>query len=457
MTGAGASRSHQGHLQRRLGLLSAITITAGGVIGSGIFLKPLVIAHAVPDPLLQYVLWAGLGVVCLFGASAYGELGALFPEAGGQYSFLREAWGRFVAFLYGWCFFWVICTGTFAALALAFADNLLALLGRAPKDVVLLKVALAAGMVLVISAVNHFGVQWGAAVQNVSTFAKVAALLLLVAAGWFAGAAAAPAAAASIAPPLTLAGFVAAAVAMFWVYEGWYQLSFNAAELRRPERDLPRGLVWGLGFVVVLYLLVHATYLRTVPIAEMLALDPRSETDRFQVPVRAVARAFDPAVAAWLPLLIAVSVFGSANPAVLSSPRGYYEMAKDGLVPRALLRVSPRFSTPTTAIWVQAAWTIVLLAVIQHFDDVTVYVVIPALVFYALTVWGVYRLRAARPGLARPYRCWGYPLTPALFVAVVLFVVVATLLDPDERKYALVGLAIVATGVPAYGLTSRRS
>jgi APA family basic amino acid/polyamine antiporter len=447
-------------LQRRLGLTSAISITVGAVIGSGIFLKPLKVAQALPSEGWVYALWIALGLVCLFGAFAYSELGAMFPEAGGQYAFLREGWGRFTGFLYGWTFFWVINAGTMAALALAFAENLLPLFG---VDVVAEKqdpgilLAVASGMILVLAVVNHFGVGLGALIQNLSTFAKLASLGAIILGGVFAAGLDAPAVAAaraaSSATTLTVTGLVSAFMAIFWAYEGWYQLPFNAAELKRPERDLPYGLVGGMLILIAVYLLVNVIYLRAVPFAEMQAMSP--DTPPTQVAALTVERVLSPSLSGYLTLLIAISIFGAANPNLLSSPRAFYAMAQDGLMPRALTKVHPKWGTPVASIWVQAACGILIVVALQGFHDVTDFVVFAAFLFYAMTVAAVYRLRIVKPDAPRPYRCWGYPFTPFLFIAVSIAFVVAVLQDEGNRSNALKGLAIIAAGAVAYGFVRR--
>lgn len=447
-------------LQRRLGLTSAISITVGAVIGSGIFLKPLKVAQGLPSEEWVYLLWIGLGLVCLFGAFAYAELGAMFPEAGGQYAFLREGWGRFVAFLYGWTFFWVINAGTMAALALAFAENLLPLFG---VDVVAEKqdpgilLLIACGMILVLAIVNHFGVGLGALIQNLSTFAKLAALGAIVLGGAFAAGLDVPAAttapAAGVATTLTVAGLVSAFMAIFWAYEGWYQLPYNAAELKRPERDLPLGLVGGMLILIAVYLLVNVIYLRAVPFAEMQAMSP--DTPPTQVAALTVDRVLSPGLSGYLTLLIAISIFGAANPNLLSSPRAFYAMAQDGLMPRMLTKVHPRWGTPVVSIWVQAACGVLIVVGLKGFHDVTDFVVFAAFLFYAMTVAAVYRLRRSRPEAVRPYRCWGYPLTPLLFILVSIAFVVAVLEDEGNRSNALKGLAIIAAGAVAWLLLLR--
>src|SRR5262245_42087070 len=303
-----------GQLQRRLGLTSAVTITVGAVIGSGIFLKPLSIAQSLPSESWIYVLWAGLGVVCLFGAFAYAELGAMFPEAGGQYAFLREGWGRGVAFLYGWVFFWVINSGTIAALAVAFAEFLLPVFGmdaasqtKHPEAVV----GAAAAMVIGVAVIHHFGVVWGAFLQNLATFAKIAALGVIVAGGLVVvggnhDVGAGSVASKDVATTLTTAGLAGSFAAIFWAYEGWYQLPFNAAELKRPERHLPFGLIAGMLVLIAVYTSVNAIYLHVVPFEEMRSLQAAKD-----VPALAVARIFSPQAAGYLTLLVAISVMGS--------------------------------------------------------------------------------------------------------------------------------------------------
>ena len=450
-----------GQLQRRLGLTSAVSITVGAVIGSGIFLKPLIVAQSLPSEGAIYLMWVGLGLVCLCGAFAYAELGAMFPEAGGQYAFLREGWGRPISFLYGWTFFWVINAGTIAALALGFAENLLPAFGvdvapiqlpdgsqQVPTALLLVAVL----MILVLALVNHFGVVLGALVQNVTTFAKVGALGLIVVGGFLAvGGDPSPAsavAAAGDAPQWHMAGLVAAFMGIFWAYEGWYQMPFNAAELKRPERNLPLGLVGGMVILIVAYLFVNWTYMRVVPFAEMRALP--DGTPNTYVATLTVERIFSPRMGGYLTILMAISIFGAANPNMLSSPRAFYAMGQDGLAPHALSRISPRWGTPVVAIWVQAIVGILLVLSLQGFHDVTAFVVFAAFLFYALTVAAVYRLRRARPESARPYRCTGYPFTPAIFIVVAIGFIVAVLQDPAEVKNALIGLAIVSAGIPYY-------
>ena len=452
-------QAHPGHLQRRLGLTSAISITVGAVIGSGIFLKPLVIAQSLPSVTWIFMLWFALGIVCLCGAFAYAELGSMFPDAGGQYVFLREAWGEEAAFLYGWVFFWGINSGTMAALATAFADYLLPLFNLDPAHREAhswLPGGIATLMIILLALVNHFGVIFGAALQNLSTFAKLGALGLIVIGGLLISDPENPAtfftASQNSTTELNIAGVLTAFIGIFWAYEGWYQLPFNSQELKRPERNLPLGLIVGLFIVIAFYIAINAIYLHWVPFQEMRGLPLGANQ---QVPYLTVARIFSPQVANYLTLLVAISILGAANPNMLSSTRAFYAMGEDGLVPNALNWIHPKYGTPTIAIWTQAIWAVFIVLYLEKFHDITAFVVFDSFMFYCLTVAAIYRLRFTRPNHDRPYRCGGYPVTPALFILVSIGFIATLLLNPDERRHALVGLAILAAGIPYYYLMLR--
>lgn len=437
-------------LRRSLGLTSAVMITVGGVIGSGIFLKPWEISQYLPSPWWVLSCWIALGVVCLFGGFAYAELGTMFPEAGGQYAFLREGWGRFVAFLYGWCLLLIINTGSIAALAVAFSTALDSVLPMSPGSQVCASVV----MILLLALPNHYGVHWGALLQNVSTSAKLLALAAVVLGGWLAGGIRGfESTVSQAAPPEQdlLTGVVAASVAIFWAYEGWQQLPFSAAEMKEPNRDLPRGLILGVVLLIVTYAMVNSVYIDLVPLQEMRGL--ARDVD---VPKTAIERIFGGEAGNWLALLICLSVFGAANTNLLSTPRAFYAMAKDGLGFRALNAVHPVYRTPTVSIWIQAGWAVVLVVVLRTFQDITEYVVFSSLIFYGLTVSTVYVLRRRSPDQPRPFRCTGYPWSPAIFIGVVAFVDMYTLTNPAKRFNALMGLLILVAAVPVYLWMRRR-
>ncbi len=440
---------NQPELRRSLGPVSAVMITAGSIIGSGIFFKHLDIAQSVPDPTWIFAGWAIIGLVCLCGAISFAELGAMLPEAGGQYAFLREGFGRLPAFLYGWCFLLIINTGSIAALSVVFADSITKIVPALERW----QLGIALLMILVLAIANHRGVRWGAWVQNLSSFAKLGALAAIVLFGLAFGGEphVAPEPEPSSSPDLW-GGLVAAAVAIFWAYEGWHLLPFSAAEIIHPQRNLPRGLILGVLLVIATYLAVTVVFLSVVPQSEMRGLDSEAA-----VPHLVMTRVFGPGAATWLTALICLSVFGAANPNLLSGPRAFYAMAHDGLMPRAMTRVHAVYRTPTVSIWFQALWSMTLVLLLQTFRDLTEYVVFAGLLFYAMAVGAVYVLRIRRPNQPRPYRTLGYPVTPALFMAAALLVDGYTLVDPEARFNALIGVGILAAGVPVFFLMESRS
>ncbi|HMS15429.1 MAG TPA: amino acid permease [Planctomycetota bacterium] len=437
-------------LKRLLGLRSAILLVVGSVIGSGIFLKPLQISQNLPSEGWILAAWAILGLVCLCGAFAYAELGAMFPEAGGQYAFIREAWGRFPAFLYGWTLMLVINSGTLAALAVIFGKNIGVLFPSVQDHATWVAVA----MIAFLAMVNHVGTRAGAWLQDISTLAKIAALLAIAAgAFFFTGRPEVAAEVAGHVPPSDLlTGIVVTSVALFWTYEGWHQISFSAGEMKDPGKNLPRGLILGMLLLIAIYTIVNAAYLAVIPLEEMRGLSADVE-----VPKLTIERFLGAGSGFVVVALISLSVLGCSNPNLLSTPRAFYAMALDGQLPRSLLHIHPKYHTPTVAIWTQAAWSMAIVILIADFHDITEFVVFASLLFYALAVAGVYKLRKQRPDLARPYRCFLYPVTPAIFIAVVLFVDIRLLMQPEERTNALYGLAIIAVGAAVALLRSQRS
>jgi APA family basic amino acid/polyamine antiporter len=438
VTGPDSGSAPVVELRRALGLGSAVLLTVGSVIGSGIFMKPLAVAQALPGPEWVLAVWGLIGLVCFAGGLAYAELGAMFPGAGGQYTFLRRSYGPGTAYLYGWCLFAAINPGTIAALAVAFGGHV----GRA-AGVPGLDLPMALAMVLVLAVTNHAGVGAGAILQNLATLAKLGILLAIVAGAFAAGSS--PGRETSFVPPPdppSLArGLALAGIAIFWAYEGWHQIGFSAAELRRPPRDLPLGLLLGLALLILLYAGVNAAYFQVLPHAEMRGL-----SEAVAVPATVFARIFGDGQGRLLLAALALSVLGAANPNLLSTPRAFHAMARDGELPRLLGRLSPRFRTPVPAIWTQAVLAIVLVLAFRDFDDITDYVMTITLAFYGATALGLLRLRRRAPGLARPFRCPCAPLAVLVFLAAIGFVLAMTLAEPDGRRNAAIGLGILGAG-----------
>jgi len=445
-------------LLRRLGAWDGALITVGAMLGSGIFLTTSDIARRMPHAGLILVLWTAGGLLTLAGALTYAELGTMYPRAGGQYHFLKEAYGRLWGFLFGWTSFFVIMTGGLATIAVGFGEYLGAflpffstrhVLARAPLGPwtwTLTGGQLGGALALaVLTAVNYAGLKHGALVQNVATGLKVALLLGLAGVGLVVPAAATP----DLFAPLPASGLVAGLglgmVAVLWTFDGWYVLTFSAGEMRAPERTIPRGLVTGVLGVAALYLVINWVYLRALPPARI------GETAR--VAEAAAGSLFGAGGARVVSLAVLLATFGCLASNVLCCARIYLPMAEDGLFFRSLTRIHPRYHTPSASLLAQGAWGCTL-ALSGTFEQLYTCVVFAGVLFHAATGASVFVLRRTRPDVPRPYRAWGYPFVPAAFVAACLLLVGTTLAQaPGE---SLVGLGLVATGLPAYAFWQRR-
>lgn len=434
-------------LPRVLGLLDVIGILIGTVIGSGIFIVPATMAGYVQSPVLLMSVWVVGGVLTFFGALAFSELGAAYPQAGGMYVYLREAYGKPVAFLFGWTLFLVIDSGAIAALSMAFASKYLPQF-TGPLSPFGTK-AIAVTLIAALVAVNYAGTRWGARLQNTLMFIKFAAILavsvgiLALARGNAAGFVTPPS------PPLTAAlvgGFGLALQRALWAYKGWEAVSFSAGEIRNPQRNMPLGLFSGTLIIIALYLAANLAYLYVLPFDQLIA-SQRVASDA------ALAAGFELG-ATVLGVVILFSITGAANGNVLTAPRVFFAMARDGIFFRRFGAVHPRFLTPHVSIVATGVWAM-LLSASGTFEQLADYVIFGQWIFFGLTVAAVIVLRRTRPDLPRPYRTWGYPVTPILFVAAALFISGNALVSNTWN--ALTGLAIILMGVPAYLFWARRS
>lgn len=437
---------------RRLGLFSATMAVIGGIIGSGIFATPNVVAQRVGTGAFALGTWVLGGLVALAGAFCYAELGERMPRAGGQYVYLRDAIGGLPAFLYGWALLLVMATGAAAFVAVTFANYAVSLLG-APAGAT---VPLAVAAIVVVCGINYVGVTPGAITQNVFTVLKLGALGVLIACGLFLARRAIPAAAipaAGGAPPAGAWGaFVAvgaALVPVLFTYGGWQQTNFIAEEILDAERNLPRALVGGVLVVVAVYLLANVAYLRVLGVAG-LAADP--------APAAAVMqRLLGPVGKTVISAGIAVSSFGFLDLVILVTPRVFQAMAADGVFFRRLARLHPTYRTPGAAILLMGAWAIAL-TVTKTYGPLTDYVVFGDWIFFgaSVTTLFIYRARERAGGTALPlrFRTPGYPWVPALFVLAAIYVVVSSV--GSNPGNAAVGAGIIVLGVPAYLLWARR-
>jgi APA family basic amino acid/polyamine antiporter len=441
-------------LLRALGDRDIALITIGSVLGSAIFIAAADVPRVVPHPLLVLLLWAAGGLVTIAGALTYAELGAMFPRAGGQYQYLKEAYGPLWGFLFGWASFLVVMSGGIASLAVAFGEYLGSFVPFFSTAHTLFTVGgwrmsggqVAAALAIVgLTAINYVGLKEGAGVQNAVTVAKLGSLFAIVALGLLMPAPVhtdwTPALPASV----TASAFGVGMIAVFWSYDGWYNATFSTGETRDPGRNLPRGLIAGTIAVTVVYVLTNAVYFRVLSL-EAIAATPR-------IGEAAGAALFGPAGGRAIGAAVVVSIFGCLSASILTCARIYQPMAEDRVFFPALARIHPRYRTPGASLIAQGAWCTVL-AFSGTYEQLYTYAVFAAFVFHIATAVAVIHLRRTRPDAPRPYRTWGYPWVPIVFAAASLAFVANTLVERPMESF--LGLGLVALGLPAYAWWRRK-
>lgn len=432
-------------LRRTLGFTDLMLIAIGAVIGSGIFLVPGVVLRQVGGHTgVALAVWVAAGVLSLLGALTYAELGAMKPESGGLYAYIRDAFGPLPAFLYGWSSFLVISSGAIATLAVAFSGYLGQIfpLGRIGSQVVSVLV------IIVLAVVNVRGTRASANLQNWTTGVKLLGLLALSCILIVFGSAATPAEAIwprTLSPSLA-SGIGAAMIGVLWAYEGWQYVTFSAGEARDPQRTFPRAIAVGTLVLTMTYVLANIGYIS--------ALGPVAVAQTDHTAADAVAVVLGPAAAKFVAALILVSMFSAANSLFLTTPRMYFAMARDGVFFRRLAVVHPRFGTPAFAIVALSVWS-ALLALSGTFEQLLTYVVFTGWIFYGLGAASVFVYRHREPAASRPFRVPGYPVTPLLFVASAGLLVLNTLVAQPGRAAA--GLGAVLLGAPAFFAWRARS
>jgi basic amino acid/polyamine antiporter, APA family len=430
--------AREAELPRSLGLLDAVAIVSGTMIGSGIFLVPNLVARNVSSPAAILAVWIFTGILSFFGALAYAELGTMIPATGGEYVYLRESYGPLWAFLCGWTLFFTTLTASVAWLAINFANYLGYFVPVHPP----LNTIVALALIAAVTWVNYRGATAGAAVQKTFTCLKLLGLAVLVAGAlWNPHRGAAPVAAV----PFSVTSFGAAMISGVLAYDGWVTLSFVAGEVRNPKRNLPLALALGIGLVMVVYVLANVAYLRVLTVPEIAASD--------RVGASAAARALGPLGASLVAFTVLVSIIGSANGWVMTAPRMYFAQARDGLFLRAFARIHPRHRTPHLAILLFGAWS-ALLVLTGTYETLASYAMFAAWVFYGLAAAGVLVLRHRDPRRPRPYRMWGYPVSLLLFLAVALGFVVNTFIATPGP--AIAATLIMAAGIPVYFVWKRK-
>ena len=438
-------------LKRDLGLWGAASIVVGTVIGSGIFLVPKSMVQNVGSAEMVIFVFIFGGLLSLAGALTYAELSAAMPEAGGEYVYLREAYGPFFAFLYGWTQMWVAKSGSIATLATAFftymANFFPALEGVITEfhvpllGLLTIKTGQIFAMVVIglLGWLNYFGVKVGGNVQVGVTVVKVGLIVMLIVVGLtFSGGDMANFSS-SIPAPGGVAGFFAALVAALWAYDGWNNVSMVSSEVKNPQRNLPLALIYGTVAVMAIYILANLAYFYVLPASGVAGSDRVAAAMMRQVWGDGGANAVS--VAAM------ISIFAALNGSILTGARVPYAMARDRLFFRSIGDVHPKYFTPANSIIALTAWSMVLI-LSGGYDQLFTYVIFASWILYGMATASVLVLRRKRPDMPRPYRALGYPVVPIIFVLVAAALIVSTL--QKSPRESLMGLGIMATGIPFY-------
>ena len=423
-------------LPREIGIWGSTAIVVGTIIGSGIFLVPHNVATQVGSVFSLYLVWIVGGALALAGALSLAELGAAMPEAGGIYVYLRESYGKLVAFLYGWGSLLVIDAGSAATLGVAFGIYAAGFIPLTPLE----QKVLAGVVIAVLTFINILGVKKGTAVQTIFTIAKLAGLVIIIGCAIFL-----PPLKSAVAmhplptPHTTLSTFGVALVGVLWAYQGWHQLSYTAGEVKNPSKVLPIGFFLGTAIIIAVYMAANAAYLHVLPLPVM--------AEHQRVAATAMQFLIGPRGARFVSALILCSIFGALNGTILTSSRVYYAMARDGVLFKIVSRIHPKFQTPAVALLVLGGWSTVL-AVSGSFEELYTYVIFAMWIFSAAAIAGVIILRKRLPDLHRPYRVWGYPIVPIAFIIAALAIVANTLVSKPIES--VLGLSIILAGVPLY-------
>jgi APA family basic amino acid/polyamine antiporter len=442
-------------LVRGLSLLDSVLLLVSGIIGSSIFLTAKDIAGPLPHPVLFLLVWVLGALISLCACFAFAELGSMFPDSGGQYIYLREAYGDLIAFLYGWMLFAVANGGTIAALSVASA----AYVGQvvpfvSQEHVVFTFVGIAVtrahlfGLLLIalLTYVNVVGLRWGTLLQNLSTWTKFLAMAAFVVLGFVMGkgnwsnfhARSVPLTL-GLGPAKLISVLGVGLIAVFWAYDGWVYITWVAGEVKNPKRNVPLAMVLGVLAVGVIYIAMNLTYMYALPLKEIAS---------YETIVHASAAVlFSPRAAVWLSLMIAVSCFSAAATCTLSGARVYLAMAQDGVFFKRMAVIHPKWRTPAFSLIGQGLWA-AALTLSGRYDQLYTYVIYGMVLSYTLTVIGMFLLRWRRPDIPRPYRCTGYPWLPAIYVLIGTAWTLNTIITrPTEAFW---GTTIVLIGIPGY-------
>lgn len=464
MTKSSFPSNKKPELNRRLGLFDSSMMMIGIVIGSGIFVTTGIMAKTLPSSVLILLAWGVAGLIILFGALTYAELGTALPEAGGQYVYLKEAYGPLYAFLFGWKMFLVNMTGSIAALGVAFSEYLSSYFPRLSstslifsKEINILGInwdyslslgqIVAIAIILLLTIYNAAGVGFGKNLQNFLTVIKIGTLLAFVILGFafgkksFIDTSLNPAGLSLI---QLISGFGIALIAISWAFDGWNNINYVAGEIKNPKRNLTYALILGTLGITVLYFLTNIVYFLALPIDQMAGV--------IRVAEKASTALFGGAAGILLTAAVLVSILGALHGAIFAGSRVYYAMGKDKLFFRRVGEVHPRFKTPANAILLQGLWAC-FLTLTGTFEQLITFVMFIGILFWIAAAASVFTLRKKRPDLPRPYKTWGYPVVPAIFIIALSGVLVSTLIGRPVESLA--GLILTGLGIPIYFIWKR--
>jgi basic amino acid/polyamine antiporter, APA family len=442
-------------LERRLSLFDATMIIVGNIIGIGIFTTTGFIADALPDAGMIISVWVIGGLLTLCGALTYAELGAALPRAGGEYAYLREAYGPLCGFLNGWTYFFVINPGSIAAMAIGVIYYLGSFWPGISLERPLIRASLtgrvfdlstgelvAIALVVGFSAINYCGVRTGSLVQNLLTVSKLGSVLAIASLGLIIGEGSWEhfSSAHVLASRVDFLGHLSTAmIAVIFAFTGWFASTYVASEIKEPQRNVPYSIICGTLIVTIIYLLINIAYIYALPVGHIKGVVNIGET--------AAVALFGRYASAYVSLAIIISVLGAINSVILTAPRIYYAMARDGLFFNAAAKVHPKFKSPANSILIQGIWSS-LLILSGTFGQLLTYTVVAMLTFSILTGVAIFVLRRAKPDLPRPYKTHGFPWVPVVFVLSYLLILANTLVS--RPKEGLIGLGIVGIGIPIY-------
>jgi len=453
-----ATKDADARLIRGIGLRSATLLVIANVIGSAIYLTPGSMAATLPSEPLLLLAWVAGGIIALCGGLTYAEMGAMYPRSGGLYVFLEEAYGSLIAFLFGWACMLVILTGSVATVAVGFAKYFSYFVPALSTTHQVIAVPMpwgawsisagqivAALSILALGAVNYVGVKSGNLLQATLTVLKIIALVALpiVALALHPVALSFTPLVPSIASPAAAFGVVM--IAVMWAYEGWYYLPFCAGEIKDPRRTVPLALVIGVVALIVIYLTVNIAYMLALPLAEIQGVERIAE--------KAVTALVGPSGGRIVAATVVISTLGCNAASVIGMSRACYAMASDGLFFEAAAAVHPTYRTPHVAIVITCVWA-ALLTLTGTYEQLFTWVTFASVTFGVLGGLAIFRLRRLKPDAVRPYRTWGYPVVPALFVAGLGVLVVNTVVEKPAES--LSGVLLVTLGLPAYAYWRKR-